>query len=221
MANGSSDLRVVSLSEKELAQIIAVDSLSVIPPLQASLKTIQERLSAHNYFGMKIRNTLCGALAFRTSVFHPGRRDFFNNFVEFSSGTSCPKDNSLLVYSFSIIPQARFFPAVSFFMKKAEEFAKIKQLDYLVASSRCPSFNGSLDYEQEIIPQKESFRTPIRRHLSGGALPTKRELKEDPFLDFYLRLFPEVYKIARNFMPEDRASNGLGVVLYKNLSSPS
>jgi len=94
--------------------------------------------------------------------------------------------------------------------------AKSDRCQYAVVDGRPSSYCGT-DWEK--VAQNPTVRAAIDRYLSGGDFPTDSELTRDPTLGFY-RLVCMSNKVPErrflwiipNFLPEDKATNGLRVI---------
>jgi len=211
--------KIIRLTQNDLDRILEVETGAFIPPLQASKETILKRLNLnHVYLGSELDGQLIGTLAFRYSTFSPeDLANFPRTFDEFANDPNTEQANAMFGYSLGFIPESRGRSTLEL-MDKATEFAKMNSMEYVVAEGRCPSYNGSDEFPQEIIMQNPEFRKILDESITKGITPSKRDLLKDPNLAFYI-LFAkgEPLTLIPNFNPEDKPSGGHRILLYKKL----
>ncbi len=210
---------ITKLGKEHLESIIYLERNSWIPFAQADKETILKRFGlGHIMIGVLEDDELTGMISFSYSNFSPDDYEKFpKGFGEFSSQEPSENYNSAFIYNLSILPKERGRYYAQMLIREALETARNKGCEYAVADGRCPSYNGSSGFEQENVKQRIEFKEAIDRYLGGGPFPEKEELLKDPTLAFYHR-FGEFLWIMPDFLPEDKPSGGIRVIIYKKLS---
>lgn len=208
------------LGISDLDEIVEVERLAFIPLLQASKEKIKLRLQRdHIYLGLKNQGNLIGTLAYRYAHFSPqDKKSFPKTFNEFSNNPNEDNTNTIFGYSLGVIPEYRSRESTLELVNTALKLAQERGMSYAVADGRCPSYNGSLQFEQEKILQNKIFKEAIDKWIKQQERPPLETLLKDPVLAFF-HLFAKagLLWLIPNFIPEDKPAGGHRVILYRKL----
>lgn len=217
--------RLEDLNDKQMKQLVKIESQAFIPPIQTTEKVIRRRLNQrHIYLGVHVNFDLVGTLALRFAKFNPDFQDFTKSnptFSEYAERENEEDPNSAFVYSIGVIPSKRNGFNASELLKSARDIAKQRNLDFLVGDARIPSYNGSyeyLDYEQ--FEKNWELHEAINNYLASGELPPRRLIEQDPVAGFYLKVFPKGKLLGitdDKFWPGDYPCGGHMAIEYLEL----
>ena len=210
---------IIRLGKTDLNGILIVEKDSFIPPLQAKGEKILKRLETnHTYLGTFIHDKLIGTLAFRYDHFPKDFSQIPTTFEDFSNRPNVINADSMFIYSFGILPSHRSLKNALDLIRAGFEIGRREGARYVIGDGRCPSYNGSLQFEQEKIIQNSRFKESLDKHIQKETIPSEKELSLDPVLAFYLKFIKlRPLLISPNFIPEDLPAGGKRVILYKQI----
>ncbi len=215
---------VLSLSEKDIPEIIGLENKSWIPGLQATEESIQDRIRKnHVILGIRDGERLVAKICFSCSSFWIDQPEKFpDNFEDFSHQPIVESPNALFVYNLDVDPDYRGKIYAPTLIKAVVEEAIKLGLKYIVADGRPSSYNGSGEFGQDKVKQSLDFKQSIDRYLNGGSFPTDAEFMKDPTLALYRRLTGcKFYSVLPNFIPGDEPAGGIRVILVKEVNEMS
>lgn len=219
-----------TLTVADLGRIVALEEVCFIPPVRASEERIRKRLElGHIMVGVEDQGALVGVVSFSFAPFSPDDYDQFpKTHEQLSTQPMLKQADAVFVYNLALDPAHRSLRLARSLLRVAAEGGDAHGCTFAVGNSRMPSYAGSQDYPQESVPASPVVRIAVDKYLAGGAFPSSEQLCHDPLLRFYHRLTGTSFLwLQTEFCPEDRASGGMGMVLYgrldetvKHLSSP-
>ena len=125
-----------------------------------------------------------------------------------------PDANTVCLYSLGVDPTARQVVLFRDLLESALAMGRQAGLVHAVADGQLPSFNGN-----DQVKARPEIRRMVERFLETGAMPADEEFLHDPALGMYRRLTGcRFYKLLPDFIPEDTASGGWRVLLYRLLT---
>ncbi len=209
---------ILELNKEDIDRIIEVERRVFIPPLQATKKTILHRFNLnHMIYGAEVNGEIVGTVAFRYGIFSPSLHSFPKSFQDYANQPS-ERGNATFGYSFGFIPEYRSSVLPYKLAMSLIERSKRDGIEHILAIGRCPSYNGSRQYAQEVVAQNLEVQNEIDRCIAQNKLPSKEILKRDPVMRFYIQLFnPEILGILQGFFPGDTPSGEFLILQYKNV----
>lgn len=216
----STDFTVLQANKSDVNKLVELENKSWVPELQASRETILKRLELGHIMlcvPNSEGNKFIGKICFAYSNFSP--RDFNSfpkKFIHFANPIFTFFRNAAFIYDLDIDPEYRGGGKLaSFLIKEAIRKAKKIGCKYVVGDGRCPSYNGS---RREKIKKSLDFRKEIDTYLKEVKFPAQNDFLLDPILAFYHRITGcNFLWIIPDFIPEDKASGGIRVILYKEI----
>ena len=208
------------VSETDIAAIVEVEEAAFIPPIRTTEDAIKRRLRLkHTYLAAFVDKRPIGTIAFRNARFSPKNYEHFpKTFAEYAEEPNESEANAAFVYSLGVIPAYRNGIVAKKLIKAVLAEAKRQGLHYAVGDARCPSFNGSTQWEEERFEKNKEVHHAIRRHLDGGPFPQNEALFKDPVLGFYLRTFGfKPLWIIPGFWEGDEPCGNFMVIIYNEL----
>jgi len=213
-------ISVIQLSIENITQIMDVEKRAFIPTIQITEKNIRICLEMnHIFLGAFIGEKLIGTIALRYANFSPNDYENFPKTLKMYA--EVPHDenpNTAFVHSLGIVPEHRNGYAAKYLIEGAIKKAKEDGMSYIVGDSRCPSFNGSSEFQQERVLKNQEIHDAITAHLEGKApLPDELMLSKDPVLGFYIKNGAKTLWIIPGFFPEDEPCGQFVVIQYKEI----
>jgi GNAT superfamily N-acetyltransferase len=208
---------IVKLTEADIEKILDVEKRAFIPPLQAERNVISNRLKMnHVYLGAQHNGELVGALAFRYGRFSSD--NFPKKFHEFADNPNAENPNAIFAYSLGIVPEHRNKGYALKLIESVRDCAKTNNVCYIIGDGRCPSYEGSAEFEQEKIKQNIEFKNAIDEGIRKGILPKSQDLVKDSTLAFYHRFVKADFLfLIPDFIPEDKPAGGHRVIIGTKL----
>jgi len=207
------------LTIEDLPRIVTLEQACFTPPVRASRETIQKRLElGHIMLGIEKQCNLIAVISFSYADFSPNDYARFpKTHAELTTQPMNPDANAVFVYNLAVAPSERGFRHDRSLLQETAQQALDWGCTFWVGNSRIPSYAGG-DHPEEQIPSSPIVRQAIDRHIDGGPFPATDQLCKDPLLRFYRRLTGGTFLwLQTDFAPEDKASGGMGVVLYGRL----
>lgn len=209
------------LDESALDTICKLEKDIWIPELQASREVIQKRLQqGHQLLAIKEDEGWAGMVGWCYSPFskEDDPAGFPKNFQQFSNCKSCGSVNahSAFIYNVGVSPDHRRQGKGSLLLQ--ETFEKIRKagISQVFIDSRMASYNGSKQYAQENVPQRQVFQEAINRYFSTGRFPDEAVLATDPTVHFYMKNGLSPWLLRENFIPDEPSGN-MRVICHANL----
>lgn len=203
-----------------LKLLVELENNSWVPELQASRDTILKRLELGHIMLCvpdSERRKIIGKICFLYNNFDPEKSyKFPKKFSEFSSMPKLNFFNAAFVYDLDIEHNYRDGGKLArFLVHEAIKRAKKDGCKYIVGDGRCPSYNGS---KIEGLKQNICFKRAIDEYIEKEIFPQQKDFLLDPTLAFYHRVTGcKFLWIIPDFIPEDKASGGIRVILYKEI----
>lgn len=210
----SADFTVLQANNSDIDRLVELENKSWVPELQASRETILKRLKLGHIMLCGPNsggNKFIGKICFAYSNFSPSDFNSFpKKFNQFANPIFTFFRNAAFIYDLDIDPEYRGGGKLaSFLIKEAIRKAKKIGCKYVVGDGRCLLNNGS---------KREEFKKTIDTYLKGGKFPSQKDFLLDPTLAFYHRITGcKFLWIIPDFIPEDKTSGGIRVILYKEI----
>lgn len=211
---------LLQAGKSDIDRLVELENDSWVPELQASREKILKRLELrHVMLCVPDSNgdKFIGKICFSYYAFNPEDLSRFpKNFSEFSSLSKPHYFNTAFVYDLDIAHGYRDGGKLArFLIQESIRKTKAAGCEYIVADGRIPSYGGS---QEEGIKQNIHFKKLIDKALKKGIFPQQKEFLLDPMLAFYYRVTGIKFLwIIPDFIPEDKASGGIRVILYKEI----
>lgn len=209
--------RILTLDD--LDDIMKVENETWIPTMRASREKIEDRIkNGHRYFGYIINEDLAGMVAWSYQRIR-SLQEFPKDFSSFSSGKSIlGGSNAAFIYNVGV---AKKFQGQGFgtkMVKAAIGYIKGEGINEVFLDGRCPSYNGSMQYKEEHVPQSPEFKKSIDLCVKENRVPRVDEIRHDPTLRFYNNNgFQPVLLTSSGFITADQASGGYRVIMYTKM----
>lgn len=204
---------IVPLGAGDIDRIMALEARAFPPAMQASRQTVLHRFSlGHLMLGAGEGPRLIGTVAFSPIRFSPEKaHEYPSTFKAHSTQPVPPEPDTVCIYSLGIEPALRQVSVVRDLVRSALDCGRRMGLRQAVGDGQLPSFNGS-----EQVRARPEVRAAVERFVATGRMPSDQELLADPALAMYQRLTGcRFLRMLPDFIPEDEASGGWRVLLYK------
>ncbi len=211
-----SDYQVVAVGPADIERIMDLEAKAFDPELQASRETILRRFGlGHRMLGADAGDRLVGQISFSSIRFSPDDPSAYPSTFKAHSSQPVPPDaNTICLYSLGVDPTARQVVLFRDLLESALAWGRSEGLVHAVADGQLPSFNGN-----DQVKARPEIRTMVERFLETGRMPADEEILHDPALAMYRRLTGCTFlTMLPDFIPEDTASGGWRVLLYRVLT---
>ena len=216
-----SEYDIVAAGPADIGPVMDLEVKAFDPELQASRETVLKRFAlGHHMLVARLRDPaengrLVGQIGFSFIRFSPEDPSAYpTTFKAHSSQPVLPDANTVCLYSLGVDPTARQVILFRDLLESALELGREAGMVHAVADGQLPSFNGN-----EQVKARPEIRRMVERFLATGAMPADAEFLHDPALAMYRRLTGcRFYKLLPDFIPEDTASGGWRVLLYRILT---
>lgn len=155
-----------------------------------------------------------GALAYSYVRFDPQDREGFPRTFKAYSMQPTPADyDTAALYSLGIEPAYRGLACVHVLLDAVTERARRDRCVHGIADGHLPSLVGN-----DQVRPNPAIRAMIDRYAQTSQFPAQEEFLQDPMLALYHVLTQcRFLWLLPNFLPEDQASEGWRVLLYRKL----
>lgn len=211
-----SGYRIVPMGPADLERIMDLEVIAFGPELQASRETILRRFGlGHRMLGADAGHRLVGQVSFSSIRFSPDApTEYPATFKEHSTQPIPPDANTICLYSLGVDPTAREVALFRDLLESALALGRSEGLVHAVADGQIPSYNGN-----EQVKARPEIRETLARYRQTGVMPADEDLLIDPALGMYRRLTGCTFlRMLPDFIPEDTASGGWRVLLYRVLT---
>lgn len=208
-------LAITTLSPDDIGRIMDLERTAFEPSMQASEDTVLERFSrGHSMLGVVEHGRLVGAIAFSPIRFSPDDLSHFpKTFRAYSTQPPADDADTLCLYSLGVAPAGRTVATIRLLVNAALGKGRLEGLVKAVADGPLPSFAGNAQ-----VAARPVVRQMLERYVETGEMPPQPEFLHDPVLALYHRLTNcRFLALLPDFLPEDRASGGWRVLLYREL----
>ncbi len=218
-----SDYEIVAAGPADIDPIMELEAKAFDPELQASRQTVLDRFAlGHHMLVARLRDPgqggrLVGQISFSFIRFSPDDPSSYpTTFKAHSSQPVLPDANTVCLYSLGVDPADRRVVLFRDLVEGALAMGRQAGLEHAVADGQLPSYNGN-----DQVKARPEIRRMLERFRETGAMPSDAEFLHDPALAMYRRLTAcRFYKLLPDFIPEDTASGGWRVLLYRVLTPP-
>ena len=207
------------LNLDDIDEIVKVENETWIPPMQAPRERIENRIkNGHRYLGYEIDGDMAGIVAW-SYQYIKSLNELPKDFSLFSSGESIlEKSNVAFIYNVGVAKKFRGQGVGTKVVREALNKIKEDGVTQVYLDGRCPSYNGSTEYEQEHIEQQTEFKKRIDKCIRENKTPTIDDIEYDPVLRFYKKLGFKPVHLISNFIPQDSPSGGNRIIMYIKFS---
>jgi len=208
---------IVALGPADIDRVMALEARAFEPEMQAGRETVRHRFAlGHRMLGADDGRRLLGSISFSFIRFSPDDPGAYPTTFKAHSTQPVPPDaDTVCIYSLGVDPTAREVVLVRDLIHSAFETGRGEGMRHAVADGQLPSFNGN-----DQVKARPETRAMVGRHLETGEMPSDAELLHDPALAMYKRLTGcSFLRLLPDFIPEDAASGGWRVLLYRPLTA--
>ena len=209
------ELQLVTLGVEDIQRIMELETKAFEPAMQASEETVLERFSrGHSMIAVADRQRLVGAIAFSRIRFSPHDLSGFpTTFKAYSTQPTADDADTLCLYSLGVEPAGRVVATTRLLVHTALGVGRLDGMVKAVADGPLPSFAGNAQVER-----RPAVGQMLERYMETGEMPAQHDFLQDPVLALYHRLTNcQFLALFPNFLPEDTASGGWRVLLYREL----
>ncbi|MEA2826251.1 MAG: hypothetical protein QOG43_690 [Actinomycetota bacterium] len=215
---------IVAAGPADIGPIMDLEAKAFDPELRASRQTVLDRFAlGHHMLVARLRDPdeggrLVGQISFSFIRFSPDDPSSYpTTFKAHSSQPVLPGANTVCLYSLGVDPADRQVVLFRDLVEGALEMGRQAGLEHAVADGQLPSYNGN-----DQVKARPEIRRMVQRFRETGAMPTDAEFLHDPALAMYRRLTGcRFYMLLPDFIPDDTASGGWRVLLYRVLTPPT
>lgn len=208
---------LVQLTRDDLDEMMALERDAFAAPIRASAATYLHRFDlGHIVLGYR-SDRLDGIISFSYGLFDPGDPSSLpDNFADWSNQPVPSGFDTAFIYNLGLRPMARGTGILPRLIAGALGRAGRDGCIQVVAEGPVPSYAGN-----DHIRANPLIRAALDHHAAGGEPPPQALMFRDPHLALYRRMADcSIIRILPDFLPEDVASGGFRVMLFRKLAAP-